>query len=293
MIKVNLRKALALTSTFMYILAGSHAAVRAEEMECEPISYSVDYEVSQEYLDVLNYVINHDACEEPTDYAYFWANWALGKKMGACQKNIAVKIKNKEVITVDDIYPIEELCESKVAKEIFANAKEGLAQIYNAAFTNNKLNDYSGIALAISNVASYIESKEGLLSKGEIWALNNAAYRIISEVSTLVVDYMNNADKAIVFKIFDNDTYLAKGILVAAEGVNTDIIARLKNEGCLCPIKAFIAEVLEAKDMIERMNQRLGIGICDFSGKSIIERRQELFAMGLIDSEEDKVRRRG
>lgn len=253
--------------------------VESSDMDCEPISYSVNYEVAAEYLDILNNVINHDDSEEPSDYAYFWANWALGKMMGASQKNIAVKIKNKEAITVDDIYPIDELCEREIAKEILANAREKLAQLYNAAFTNNKHNDYSKIVVALVDVTSYIESKEGLLAKGEIWTLNNAAYRIISEVSTLVVDYMSEADKKIVFQYFDLDTYLAKGILVPAEGVSLEAVAKLKNEGCLCPIKAFIAEVLEAKDMIERINQRLYIGACDYSGKSIIERRQELFAM--------------
>ena len=265
------------------------------DMECEPINYSVNYEIATEYLDNLNFVINHDDSEEPSDYTYFWANFVLGKMMGASQKNIAVKIKNKEVITVDDVCAIDELCEREIAKEIFAGAREKLAQLYNAAFTNNKHNDYSEIVVSLVDVTSYIESKEGLLAKGEIWALNNAVYRVISEVSTLVVDYMSEADKAVVFQYFDIDTYLASGILVPVKGVDPETVARLKNEGCLCPIKAFIAEVLEAKDMIERINQRLYIGTCDFSGKSIIEQRQELFAMGLINPQEEVVvgRRRG
>ena len=274
---------------------GNNDCQGTDNMECEPLNYSVKYEISEEYLEILNYVINHDPSEEPSDYAYFWANFALGKMMGECQKNIAVKIKNKEVITVDDICAIDGLCESKVAKEIFASTREKLAQLYNAAFTNNKHNGYSEIVVALVDVTSYIESKEGLLAKGEIWALNNAVYRVISEVSTLVVDYMSEADKKIVFQYFDLDTYLAKGILVPVNGVNLETVAKLKKEGCLCPLKAFIAEVLESKFSIEVINQRLGIGTCDYSGKSIIEQRQELFAMGLINPQEEVVvgRRRG
>ena len=69
----------------------------------------------------------------------------------------------------------------------------------------------------------------------------------------------------------------------------------LKDE---CMIRMILNRWVKIREIVyetseNEINTILGIGICDNTGKSIIERRQELFAMGLINPEKEVVRGRG
>lgn len=269
-LKGNLQKGVAFGLAGILGVTGVSVAL-ADKPNCEDIDLKVNYGISDEYLSILKKVINQKIGEDISDEEYLWANYVLGKFMKESQLNAGARIKNWEEVHGSDIYDLAQYSNDPVTQSVLQEMRERLAGLYNIAFKNEKHTDYEKITDGLNATMDFMDTNEGLLPKGGIWTLTSSTVRVLSEISTLVVETMDDHDQAIVFTVFDYDKYLVKGTLEPRTEITDDEIKTLKLEGCKCPIKGFIAAVLEIKRRAETVNQRLGIGACDASGFAIID----------------------